>query len=157
MPVPNDLLEEMENEWAPPSHPVFRLVPNDFELQVQNLYTMLGAPPVSHSSFLEVFRQLRDAFQPYEPEYPLATYIHSHDRDHDREQESVAILLGLKKLRPGEEMGVPLVLEDEDDCIPPATVRPGVHASSSRPSPGPEHATSRSRDDNSTLYVDLTI
>ena len=54
-------------------------------------------------------------------------------------------------------MGVPHVLEDEDDQIPPATVRPGVHASSSRPFPSPEPATSHSRDDRSTLYVDLTI
>ena len=144
----------MENEWAPPSHPVFSLVPDDFKLQINQLYILLGAPPVSHSSFLEVFRQLRDAFQPYEPEYPLATYIHSHDRDHNREEESIAILPGLKKLHLGEEMGGALGLEDEEDCILSATVHPGGHASST--SPSLECATSRSKGDDGTLYVDLT-
>lgn len=156
--MPNDLWEEMENDWAPPSHPVFRLVPEEFELQVQNLYLMLGAPPVSHSTLLEVFQQLRDAFHPYELEHPLAAYINSHDQDHDREHQSVPILPGLKKLRPGEEMGVPIVMEDEDDQVPPSTVRPGVLvASSSRSSPGPEHATGHSSDSDDTLYVDFTI
>ena len=144
----------MENEWAPPSHPIFSLVPNDFELQVNELYIMLGAPPVSHSSFLEVFHQLQDAFQPYELEYPLATYIHSHDWDHNCEEESVAILPGLKKLHPGEEMGGALGLEDEEDHILSATVHPGGDASST--SPSPECATSWSRGDDGTLYVDLT-
>ena len=115
---------------------------------------MLGAPPVSHTSFLEVFGLLRDAFQPYEPKYPLATYINSHDRDHHGEEEGVDILPGLRNLRPGEEMGGPLVLEDEDDGIPPVTVRPEGHASGT--SPSPEYTSSQSGGDDGTLYVDLT-
>jgi hypothetical protein len=119
----------MEQEWAPPTHPVFRLVPEEFEYHARNLYTLEGCPPVSHRTFPSVFHRLRDAFLPYEVNYPLASYIGAHEQDHDREHESVAILPGLKNLRLGEEMGIQCIEdEDEDDRIPPVTVRPDIVA-----------------------------
>lgn len=130
----------MEQAWAPPAHPVFCLVPKEFEYHAQNLYMLEGCPPVSHQTFLSVFCRLRDAFLPYEGDYPLAGYIGAHYQDHDWEHESIAILPGLKNLCLGEEIGVKCVMdededkdedEDEDDRIPPVTVWPDMVATSS--------------------------
>lgn len=144
----------MEQEWAPPAHPVFLLVPEEFERHARNLYMLEGCPPVSHQTFLAVFHLLRDAFQPYEVDYPLASYISAHEQDHDREHEGVAILPGLKNLRLGEEMGVKWIEddEDEDDRIPSVTVRPDEVASGST-STDPDHMIDGEDD---TMYVEFS-
>jgi hypothetical protein len=95
----------MENEWAPPDHPVFTLVPLEFEHHVRNLYAIQNYPPVSHHTFLLTFRQLRDVFMPDVGRHPLATYVSYHDQDHDREHDLVGILPGQRNLRPGDELG----------------------------------------------------
>ena len=149
----------MEQAWAPPTHPVFCLVPEEFEYHAQNLYTLEGCPPVSHQTFLSVFHCLRDAFLPYGVNYPLASYIGAHDQDHDQEHESVAILPGLKNLRLGEEMGTTCIQdEDEDDRVPPVTVWPDMVATGSHSQAGdPALTTDGSIGQDNTTYVEFSI
>ena len=110
----------MENEWAPPDHPVFTLVPPEFDYHAWNLYTLLDCPPVSHSSFLPTFRQLWDVFLPDIARQPLHQYIASHDHDHNREYDMVDILPGQLNLCLGEELGDNPGIRDleEDDIVP---------------------------------------
>ena len=110
----------MENEWAPPDHPVFTLVPPEFDYHARNLYTLLDCPPVSHGSFLLTFRRLRDAFMPDIARQPLQRYIASHDRNHNREYDIVDILPGQQNLRLGQELGENPGIGDleEDDIVP---------------------------------------
>lgn len=103
--MPEELLQEMENEWAPPDHEVFQLVPPEFDYHAQNLYATIGSPVVDHKSIILVFRRLRDAFLPFEVEHPLARYAASLDQEYDREQHGVAIIPGLRDMRPGDELG----------------------------------------------------
>ncbi|KAF8318842.1 hypothetical protein F5887DRAFT_854430, partial [Amanita rubescens] len=97
--VPEDLLQEMEDRWAPPDHSVFQLVPPEFAYHAVNLHRMCDCPPVSHGTFLLNFRQLRNAFMPDVDHHVLEGYVFSHDRDHDRDHDSVAIILGQRNYR----------------------------------------------------------
>jgi hypothetical protein len=47
----------MEQEWAPPSDPVFQLVPATFEQQAAMLYQTLGQPVVSSTTFWTVYQE----------------------------------------------------------------------------------------------------
>ena len=95
----------MENKWAPPDHEVFQLVPPEFNYHAQNLYAIIGSPVINHNTFISVFRRLRDAFLPFQAEHPLARYAASLDQEYDRDQHSVAIIPGLRDMRPGDELG----------------------------------------------------
>jgi hypothetical protein len=95
----------MENEWAPPDHEVFRLVPPEFDYHAQTLYAMIGSPVVNHKSIIPVFCRLRDAFLPFEAEHPLVRYAASLDQEYDRDKNGVAIMPGLRDMRPGDELG----------------------------------------------------
>lgn len=52
----------MEQEWAPPSDPVFQLVPVTFAEQATMLYHALGQPAVSCITFWTVYQELLAAF-----------------------------------------------------------------------------------------------
>ena len=139
----------MENEWAPPDHEVFRLVPPEFDYHARNLYAMIGNPVVDHKTIVSVFRRLRNAFLPFEGEHPLARYAASLDQEYDRDQHSVPIIPGLRDMRPGDELGnsqgfwqwrdddeVPMIRveqtaeEDSDDEVPMIEVEQTVEEDS---------------------------
>lgn len=138
----------MENEWAPPDHEVFELVPREFDRDARHLYHLEGCPIVSHSTFLATFRTLRDAFRPFEAEHPLETYV----QDYDREQQGVAILPGLKDIRPGDELGQSQGTWqwDEDDMVPSVAIS-SINNSSYEPEGDPSGSIP------GTLEVDLDV
>lgn len=45
--VTDEILDEFEAKWAPPSHPVFKLVPDTFGEYAQQLYMEIGSPLVT--------------------------------------------------------------------------------------------------------------
>lgn len=146
----------MENEWAPPDHEVFQLVPREFDLHARRLYHIEGSPVISHSTFLATFQMLRDAFRPFEAEHPLGTYVASHDQDYDREQQGVAILQGLRDMRPGDELGPSQGFWqwDEDEMVPSIAERTMENSNISSGSFEPEGGPSRSIP--GTLEVDFS-
>jgi hypothetical protein len=58
IPVPPELFNEMEACYAPPDHPVFKLVPQAFHEHVSNLYTVIGQPEVTIETFWDIFCDL---------------------------------------------------------------------------------------------------
>lgn len=62
--VPDALIEDAERQWAPPSDPVFKLVPTTCEEHISLVYAQLGSPEVCFDSFWNVYNQLRDAVDP---------------------------------------------------------------------------------------------
>ena len=58
--VPDDLLAEAEEKWAPADDPIFELVPPCFQEIVDKCYSDLGCPAVTFESFWEVYCDLRD-------------------------------------------------------------------------------------------------
>ncbi|THH10132.1 hypothetical protein EW146_g8470 [Bondarzewia mesenterica] len=99
--VSNEVLNEIEQEYAPPDNPVFDLVPRAFEDRARQLYTALGELDVTSESFWTVYRSLLEEFRnmPYDPEIAeavqlAATYTNNNDNDH-------IPLLPLANLRQG--------------------------------------------------------
>jgi hypothetical protein len=59
--VPDMLVEAAERQWAPPTDPVFLLVPTRCEEHIASVYVQLGSPEVGFHSFWDVYNQLRNA------------------------------------------------------------------------------------------------
>ena len=55
------MIEDARRQWAPPTDPVFQIVPPACEHHISSLYTQLGSPTVNFQSFWEVYNLLRDA------------------------------------------------------------------------------------------------
>lgn len=91
----------MEQEWAPPNDPVFRLVPATFEQQAAMLYRTLGQPVVSSATFWTVYQELLSAFHTLPANPQLAEALLSADEGAD---EEVPVLTGLHELRHGDNV-----------------------------------------------------
>jgi hypothetical protein len=60
--VPPELFDEMEATWAPPSNPIFKLVPDAFDQQASAIYAEIGSPAISIKSFWIVYSGMLSAF-----------------------------------------------------------------------------------------------
>lgn len=96
-----ELFDEMEQEWAPPNDPVFRLVPATFEQQAATLYHTMGQPVVSSATFWTVYQELLSAFRMLPANPQLAEALLSADEGAD---EVVPVLTGLRELRHGDNV-----------------------------------------------------
>ncbi|KAJ7438148.1 hypothetical protein FB451DRAFT_1344417 [Mycena latifolia] len=61
--VSPELFTEMEETWAPPDDPVFKLVPDAFDEQARALYAGLANPVVNRDTFWIVYSALLNAFE----------------------------------------------------------------------------------------------
>ncbi|KAG1893171.1 uncharacterized protein F5891DRAFT_1195670 [Suillus fuscotomentosus] len=75
VPIPGDLLDEVEGIYAPPNHPVFELVPPMFKRQAQNFYAALGKPPVSSELFWDVYQLMQQQFEALESDHNLTVEL----------------------------------------------------------------------------------
>ena len=55
------MINAAEHEWAPPTDPVFRLIPAHCEEHIHLVYVQLGSPEVAFHSFWGIYNQVRDA------------------------------------------------------------------------------------------------
>ncbi|KAH7919680.1 hypothetical protein BV22DRAFT_1050884 [Leucogyrophana mollusca] len=100
--VPEELLEEMENQWVPAAHPVFKLVPSIFDEQARLLYGAIGAPEVSSATFWDVYQDLLFVFQSRRAELPFDTLLEPYSVPNN--DNNIALLSGLKNLCYGENV-----------------------------------------------------
>jgi hypothetical protein len=112
LPVPAELLNELEVQFAPPDHEVFQLTPPAFDQHASLFYNSLGRPQVSYDSFWDIYRQILHLFQVNEgqPEdmptvslaNTLAEELDSHfDTIARISNEGVSLLPGMEELRQG--------------------------------------------------------
>ncbi|KAH7904042.1 hypothetical protein BJ138DRAFT_1186917 [Hygrophoropsis aurantiaca] len=104
VPVPSELLDEVEAKYAPPDHPVFELVPPIFNQCAHDLYQAMGKPEVSSETFWDVYQQLLQRFQSTTQENPdMITLLRSSHDDDDASTNvnDIAIIPNLKELRLG--------------------------------------------------------
>ncbi|KAM6501138.1 hypothetical protein JOM56_004152 [Amanita muscaria] len=105
IPVPIGLIDRLEQQYAPPSHPVFELVPEAFDACARDAYNTLQCPSVDISSFWDVYQGILAYFND-----SLARSAHLQvilARNHTiivGEAAGVPLLPGLKPLREGENL-----------------------------------------------------
>ncbi|KAF8218486.1 hypothetical protein L208DRAFT_1350965, partial [Tricholoma matsutake] len=58
IPVPSELLDEVEALYAPQDHPVFELVPHTFHERADNLYAAIGQPAITVETFWDIYLDL---------------------------------------------------------------------------------------------------
>ncbi|KAH9924596.1 hypothetical protein B0H21DRAFT_781416 [Amylocystis lapponica] len=105
--VPTELLDEMELAWAPPDHPVFELVPRDFEVLIKQLYTQVGEPVISRETFWEIYIELLTCLRSMpmdDLDFNDTPHSHAYDHGHD---DPIPLLQGLRDLRHGDEAAGP--------------------------------------------------
>ncbi|KII92463.1 hypothetical protein PLICRDRAFT_678606 [Plicaturopsis crispa FD-325 SS-3] len=98
----SSLFDEMEQQWAPPEHPIFQLVPPTFAAQANELYRQLGNPLVSGDTFWAVYRSLLQAFRPFSNTPLLADVLGDPSALPEGELEMIQILPNLRELRNGD-------------------------------------------------------
>ncbi|KAH7905061.1 hypothetical protein BJ138DRAFT_1018219 [Hygrophoropsis aurantiaca] len=103
IPVPAELLDEVEEKYAPSDHPVFDLVPPLFDQRANELYQAIGAPLVSSDNFWGVYQQLLSQFRSTttgcDPQ--METLLRSSSEPDEDDPNEIAILPDLKDLRLG--------------------------------------------------------
>lgn len=62
--VTPELFDDMEQTWAPPTDPVFKLVPDTFQKQISAIYTALDSSQVTLINFWIIYTALLDGFTP---------------------------------------------------------------------------------------------
>jgi hypothetical protein len=103
IPVTDELLDRVEQEYAPPDHAVFQLVPLEFDQRANVYYAEIHRPVVNSTTFWDVYLQLLERFQTNnEANMDLLTLISAHtDVIQDVNDERLDLLPGLKELREG--------------------------------------------------------
>ncbi|KAL0960042.1 hypothetical protein HGRIS_011690 [Hohenbuehelia grisea] len=77
VPVDSALLDELEQNYAPPDHEVMQLVPALFALRAQDVYTSLHSPVVTSVSVWDIFRDMLAQFKAT-PSVEVAVVVQSH-------------------------------------------------------------------------------
>ncbi|KAJ8077842.1 hypothetical protein PM082_002282 [Marasmius tenuissimus] len=56
-------LAEAEQLWAPPDHEVFKLVPDEFHVIIEGVYSELGRPPVNRDNVWQVYMMVLEQIE----------------------------------------------------------------------------------------------
>jgi hypothetical protein len=100
IPVPLDLIDRFEAEFAPPDHEVFQLTPPEFHMRASGFYDTLGQPPITRDTFWLVYNQVLDCFKIVDDEL-LPVVEGLFDTVRRVEEDGVELLPGQKELRMG--------------------------------------------------------
>ncbi|KAJ6486345.1 hypothetical protein DFH09DRAFT_948853 [Mycena vulgaris] len=84
------LFGEMEENWAPPTDQVFELVPPAFHELASTLYLGLNSPPVTLTTFWEVYIELKAAFLMHAINDDLQAQMEAADASFEFEMELLA-------------------------------------------------------------------
>ncbi|KAI0712154.1 hypothetical protein C8Q76DRAFT_621798 [Earliella scabrosa] len=106
--IPNELIDTVEAEWAPPDHPVFQLVPPAFQIRISAFAEELGSPQVTSDSFWQVYLLLKQRFAHFEQENPLDYRVLTEQAAHHANVEScirsepIHLFPGLRDVRSSD-------------------------------------------------------
>lgn len=108
--VPSELFDEMEALYAPPDHPVFKLVPPAFHDDVSEAYSAIGQPFVNIKTFWEVYLRLRQELR--EPRHQsLIEDINSYYNQDD--SVDIPLLPNMGQFRPDQPQSYIGALPDD--------------------------------------------
>lgn len=133
IPVPPVLLDEMEQLYAPPDHPVFTLVPPTFHECVTELYLSIGEPEVTVRTFWDVYLNLLGKLrEPLDDQLTDVLTTFQANVDNSAEPEDMALLPNMEPFRLGKplDLGGKTTylggLEKSSEALPLDFKRPGA-------------------------------
>jgi hypothetical protein len=117
IPVPTDLVDRLEAEFAPPDHPVFQLTPPLFHARAGALYASIGSPAITFQTFWDTYRRLLQCFQDWETQdEEMASLISSQRAQKEEvEQDLIPLIEGMNELRQGGQVIGPSQAMDYGD------------------------------------------
>ncbi|KAI0086273.1 hypothetical protein BDY19DRAFT_908518 [Irpex rosettiformis] len=96
-------VDEVREQYAPPDHEVFRLVPPAFELRARQFYSIHGKPEASRENIWQIYLTLLEHFESIQEEEDMLTVIQEQTGmaavGEDTEGEEYMALLPLKAYR----------------------------------------------------------
>jgi hypothetical protein len=106
IPVPSELIDRLEAEFAPPDHPVFQLTPPLFHERAYDFYCSIGSPVITFQTFWDTYRRLLHCFQELEThDVEMASLISSQRaQTKEVEQDLIPLIEGMKELRQGDRV-----------------------------------------------------
>ena len=131
IPIPPALLNEMEQLYAPPDHPVFTLVLPTFHECTMELYLSIGEPEVYVSTFWDIYHDLLGRLQ--EPaDDQLTDVLHTFQANVDNSTEDMEPFCLDKLLELGGRTTYVGRLEEDSQALPLDFNRPGAEFTLSR-------------------------
>lgn len=74
--VPPDVIAAARQLWSPPEHPVFKLVPDSFDVYATQFYADLGHPVVSSFTLWDIFGDMLQCFHNIPDDAVLDAILH---------------------------------------------------------------------------------
>ena len=93
--VPKDVIVQVESRWAPPNHPVFKLVSSDFSDRAFDCWKTIGSPPVDLENVWDTFTQMVDKFHGIGLNPAQDLRLHSGNEETE-DNEPIELLPGLQ-------------------------------------------------------------
>ena len=117
--MPPSVIDDAEALYAPPDHPVFKLVPPAFDKKANLLYSTLGHPPVSFDTFWTVYRALLAEFQGSVDDPDIAEALTSHETATRtiHEDDFMPVLPNQKPLRNGDKVVGEISIGPDDSNV----------------------------------------
>lgn len=113
-------MDSLEQEYAPPDHPVFQLTPPLFHTRASAIYAQIGSPTVTRETFWDIYLKVLACFkdaltEQTESSSGLDNIVATHlgDIENIEDELPIPLLEGMKELRHGAP--VPTDQENEDN------------------------------------------
>ncbi|OSC97966.1 hypothetical protein PYCCODRAFT_1418679 [Trametes coccinea BRFM310] len=119
VPVPPELLDDVERQWAPPSHPVFESAPPYIAAKIIEAFNAVGSPVASSETFWPIYLQLLQYM--LAPEHQNAEDIArlqaclEENRSRSLTAEPICLIPGLRDLREGDNVVAAATGRDSDE------------------------------------------
>ncbi|KAL0945784.1 hypothetical protein HGRIS_012072 [Hohenbuehelia grisea] len=106
IPIPMDVVDRLEGEYAPNDHPVFELTPPEFDRSAEAHYTAIGSPQLDRDTFWLIYCELKARFLTGGLAEPVQEVIAAHVETMRRvnEDDAVVLLPNLHNLRQGDNV-----------------------------------------------------
>ena len=101
IPVSSEVLDSVEAQFAPPSDPVFQMVPPLFDQRAHEHYMKIGQPTIASKTLWMVYRQLLQQFQVEDDEELTESLAAHKSMQASLHDENMELLLNMKPFRNG--------------------------------------------------------
>ena len=106
--MPDDVITAAEQQWAPPDHPVFELVPPVFDTFITWVNVQCGSPQVDFDHFWDIYKHLLKAAELFAPHTPgLLAVLAAHGNVQEGGEEQDMPLMDYERVGGFGQDGIP--------------------------------------------------